>query len=356
MDTTDASQWSEDRNRNEWGSTSRLLAQVPADKAEVFSSVGHDDNAGILVSGAGALIAAAGITRNPTCPILVDRRRYAGRNRPRGTARFDPAWIESQRALDTAIVLTDSGYVGEGDREALVAILEQTTMAGDNVCAVLPLHISWLAEPGVKLLTGEVNQHQVPVALVLEHATDPLGTQKAVSGLKQLLDQAQVPISLLCTDISGLGAIAHGAAWAAVGVTSALRHLYPANKKGPPPPPVPARHAIVPRLMTFMNAGRIAEGWALARGHEDLDENLWRCWCAECGNRTMDRFATCAELSLAIHNISILEELHQQITGPDSWERAIRDALGCYWWMKDEYRLTWKPPGFMNAWLPRSRH
>ncbi|MEW9527296.1 hypothetical protein [Microbispora sp. NPDC049125] len=354
MSTTDASQRSEDRDRGGLNLNNRLLMQVPADQATDFWSVGDDDSGGIVVTGASALTAASTRTHKMTRPVLVDRRRYSGRGRLRGTARFDPSWIESQRALSTTTVLTDSGYVGEGDQEALVAILEQTTRAGDNVCAVLPLHITWLADPGLKLLVGEVNQYQVPVALVLEHASDPLSTQRAVTGLKNLLSQAQVPVSLLCTDISGLGAIAYGAAWAAVGVTSALRHLYPADKKGPPFRPSPARHAIVPRLMTFMNVERIAEGWARAQLHADLDENLWRCWCTECGNRTMDRFVTCTDLSLAIHNVSILDDLHQQITGPESWKRAISDALGWYLWMQDEYHLTWDSPAFMNAWLPKS--
>lgn len=197
-----------------------------------------------MVSGAGALIAADDKGRETSWPVLADRRRYAGKNRPRGTVRFDPFWIDRQRELKTATVLTDSGYVGEGDVEALVAILGKATRAGENVCAVLPLHISWLADPGVKLLTREVNRYEVPAALVLEHSTDPLGAQYAVRGLKQLLSQTQVPVSLLCTDISGLGAIAHGAAWAAVGITAALRHLYPADKKGPPFKGSPARHAI----------------------------------------------------------------------------------------------------------------
>ncbi|MET8140832.1 hypothetical protein ABZU32_11035 [Sphaerisporangium sp. NPDC005288] len=355
MDTTDVSQQSGDRDRGGLDLTHRLLVQVPADRAGELWSVGDDDDGGLVVSGAGALTAASAGARGTTRPVLVDRRRYAGKNRPPGTVRFDISWIEGQRDLNTATVLTDSGYVGKGDHAALAAILEQTTRAGDNVCAVLPLHLSWLANPGVKHLIVEVNHHEVPVALVLEYGSDPLGTQYAVTGLKHLLSQARVPVSLLCTDISGLGAMAYGAAWAAVGVTSSLRHLYPASGTGPPFRALRPRHAIVPRLMTLMNAERIAEGWALVQRHDDVDESLWRCDCAECGNRTMDRFATCTDLSLAAHNVNILGDLHQQVTSPASWDQAISDALGWYVWMQNEYHLTWEPPAFMNAWLPKSR-
>ncbi|GAA0397557.1 hypothetical protein Acor_74700 [Acrocarpospora corrugata] len=355
MDTTDAAQRSGDRDRGGSDLTNRLLAQIPADRAGDFWSVGDYGDGGIVVSGAGSLTAVSRRTQGMTWPLLVDRRRYAGSNRPRGTVKFDPSWIGIQRDLNTATVLTDSGYVGEGDHEALVAILEQTMRAGANVTAVLPLHISWLADPGVKFLISEVNQREVPVALVLERAADPLGTQYAVNGLKHLLSQAQASVGLLCTDISGLGAIAYGASWAAVGVTSALRHLYPVDKKGPPGGQQRTRHAIVPRLMTFMNVERIAEGWAHVQRHDDLDESLWRCDCVECGNRTMDRFVTCTDLSLAAHNICVLDDLHQQVTTPDSWKWAISNALGWYLRIHDEFHITWESPAFMNAWLPRSQ-
>ncbi|MET8000835.1 hypothetical protein [Nonomuraea glycinis] len=354
MGTSEVNQEAGDGDRGGPNLTRCLFVQVKAEQAADFWSAGDHDGGGIVLSGADALRAASARARQMSRPVLADRRRYAGKNRPRGTARFAPAWIESQRAVNMATVLTDSGYVGQGDHEALEAILKQAASAGPDVCAVLPLHISWLADPGVKPLMAEVNQHEVPVALVLEHSGDPLGTQYAVNGLKRLLGESLVPVGLLSTDISGLGAMAYGAAWAAVGVTSSLRHLYPADRKGGLPFGAKrARHAIVPRLMTFMNVDRIAEGWANAQRHDDVDENLWRCFCVECGNRTMDRLVTCTELSLAAHNISILAELHQQVTDAASWEQAIGDALGCYDLLRHEYQVAWEPPAFMYAWLPR---
>jgi hypothetical protein len=66
----------------------------------------------------------------------------------------------------------------------------------------------WLSA-GLKKLLTEVNEHGVP---------DPLEIKKAVNGLVQLLQQAEVPVGLLSTDLSGLGAIAFGALWSAIGV------------------------------------------------------------------------------------------------------------------------------------------
>jgi hypothetical protein len=78
----------------------------------------------------------------------------------------------------------------------------------------------------LKRLTAEVNQHGIPVALVLEHKDDPLGPHRAVKGLIDFLAGTEAPVSMLCCDISALGTLAFGADWAAAGVRSGLRHLY----------------------------------------------------------------------------------------------------------------------------------
>ncbi|MEV0229319.1 hypothetical protein [Nonomuraea sp. NPDC050786] len=356
MDAIQASERSESGDPDRSPLANRLLVQIPANRAEEFWYLGADYGAGIVVSG-GQALSAVSLHKEELAqrPVMVDRRRYAGAKRPSGTTLFTQSWIQTQRQMRLPVVLTDSGYVGRADRSALVAILEQTVRAGTEVTAVLPLSASWLADDEVKHLIGEINQHRVPVALVLEHTADPLATQWAVRGLKHLLEQARPAVSLLCTDLSGIGALAHGAAWVAVGVTSSLRHLYPADRPGPPYGTLPTKYAIVPRLLSFMRVERILEGWAHTQQHDDLVEDLWRCACAECGNRTMDRFATCADVSLAAHNASVLDDLQQQVTSPASWASAIDGALGWYQWIEDEYHLIWEPPRFMNAWLPRSQ-
>jgi hypothetical protein len=356
MDAIQAGESAESGDHSRFPLTNRLLMQIPAGRAEEFWDLGADYGAGIVVSGAQALsVVSAHRGGRAERPVMVDRRRYAGTKRASGTTLFTRSWIETQRRMNVPVVLTDSGYVGQADRAALVAILEQTAAAGSGVTAVLPLHSSWLADDEVKYLVNEINHHQVPVALVLEHSADPLGTQWAVRGLKHLLEQARPSVSLLCTDLSAMGALAHGAAWAAIGVTSSLRHLYPADSHGPPYRTPSAGHAIVPRLLSFMKVERILEGWALTQQHDDLVEDLWRCACLECGNRTMDRFATCTEISLAAHNASVLDDLQQQVTSPAAWASAINGALRWYQWIEDEYHLIWERPKFMNAWLPKSQ-
>ena len=68
----------------------------------------------------------------------------------------------------------------------------------------------------------------MPIALVLEHQKDPLSVLETVRGLVALIRQVPA-VGLLCSDVSALGALAFGASWAAVGVRTSLRHLYPAD-------------------------------------------------------------------------------------------------------------------------------
>jgi hypothetical protein len=93
---------------------------------------------------------------------------------------------------------------------------------------VLPLDARWFAAPPVyEALAREINKYDVPVAVVIEHESDPFGVRYVVTGFLELLDAVRVPVLLLRSDVSALGALCHGAHAAAIGTTSALRHLYP---------------------------------------------------------------------------------------------------------------------------------
>jgi len=212
--------------------TDQLLVQAEPDDLDVVLKLADRDGGGLVLTGERAVEACKARWRGSfTRPVLVDRRRYAGRARRRGTEPLTDHWLSGQQEAGVTAVLSDSGYIGEGDGRALGSVLAQSAGAGSPVVAVLPLHISWL-DAGLKKLTSEINEHGVPAALVLEHSGDPLGAQWAVKGLTKLLANAEVPVSMLCCDISGIGALAFGADWSAVGVRSRLRHLYPTDDSG----------------------------------------------------------------------------------------------------------------------------
>ncbi|HKB30116.1 MAG TPA: hypothetical protein VKD26_04695, partial [Streptosporangiaceae bacterium] len=167
--------------------TGCLTVQVAAREPLEALRLGDRPGGGIVFTGAGAIEAVHAAHRQGfSRPMLTDRRRYAGAARARGTAALARSWLAGQRAANVAAVLTDSGYIGEGDLAALRAVLRQATEAGPDVTAVLPLHPHWLHQDR-ETLVAEVIEHGVPVALVLEHRGDPLATPRAVAGLINLL-------------------------------------------------------------------------------------------------------------------------------------------------------------------------
>ncbi len=170
--------------------TGCLLIQVASKEPLEVVRLADRAGSGVVFTGAGAIEAIHAVRRHPwKRPLLADRRRYTGTARIRGTASFAPSWLAGQRDAGVTPVLTDSGYIGDGDVTALRAILRQAAEAGPDVTAVLPLHERWLHQDRATLI-AEVTAHEAPVALVLEHAEDPLASSEAVAGLTELLRNA----------------------------------------------------------------------------------------------------------------------------------------------------------------------
>lgn len=327
----------------------RLLVQATARDLDV-PRLADREGSGLVFSGEGAIAAARATRRRGFGrPVLVDRRRYAGNSRVRGTAPLSSRWLADQRDLDVAAVLTDSGYIGAGDEQALTSVLGQAAAAGGEVTAVLPLHMRWLRQD-LKKLIFEIVHHEVPVALVLEHPKDPLGTRVAVSGLVELL-RTEASVALLGGDVSALGAIAFGARWAAVGMRTNLRHLYPRTHPDRGWHPSGARSALVDAALSIVTVDRILAAWAAAP-----DAAVWRCPCGTCHERTLDWLQTASEVETNAHTFELLLDRRDELvrTEPgrpreEYWRERCRHALHLY----DELgleELGWDPPAFLRAW------
>ncbi|MDP4508818.1 NADPH-dependent FMN reductase family protein, partial [Nonomuraea turcica] len=194
----------------------RLLVQVSVrDVYDAVALAGHPGS-GLVFTGQAGHDAVRMVRRSGyDGPLLADRRRYAGSARVRGTARLSADWIADQVESGATAPLTDSGYIGKGDHEALHAILEQAAQ-WDGVIAVLPVHAQWVAEDRPVLLRA-VAGYGTPVALVVEDGPP----------------YRPLPFPLLSAGVPALAALAHGAEWAAVGVREVLRHLYPERRDRP---------------------------------------------------------------------------------------------------------------------------
>ncbi|MBB5957589.1 hypothetical protein FHS29_004184 [Saccharothrix tamanrassetensis] len=286
-------------------------------------------------------------------PILYDAARYAGRARSPATAEFTKPWLAWQRKLDGP-VLTDSGYVDHRDLNGLRSILRRTMRLGDDVLAVLPLHIDWLKAPQDReVLLSEITLADVPVAIALEHAADPLAVQQVVHGLLALIGSG-VPVVLLRSDVSAVGALCHGAHAAAVGTTTSLRHVYPiptssfARKA--------AVAAYVPHLMSYLSVDKIAA----AVQHSPQHVNLWTCECVSCGGRTMDHFATIRDARTLQerafrHSVELLHLLRDELFPLAAAERRRawfeRCRIAGFDHLEMRHQLPgWHTPGFLGAW------
>ena len=335
--------------------TDCLLVQAEPRDLETVVALADRDGGGLVLTGRNAVEACGSARqRGFSHPLLADRRRYAGNARALGTAPLTKSWLEGQAAVGMAAVLTDSGYIGRGDQAALQSVLDQAAAADTEVVAVLPLHIGWLG-PDRKILLSEVNAHAVPVALVLEHAKDPLGSRVAVSGLIEFLRGSQVPVSLLSTDVSGIGAVAFGAQWSAVGVRPALRHLYPVRGDGWNPSPQVS--ALVRPRLSVVSVQKIAEAWARTCTNQDWTQDVWTCHCWTCGGRTADWMATASEAEVNAHTFEILSELRDGLSAlppgrirERSWTSKCNAAVSRYDELKLDLRIGWEAPGYLRNW------
>jgi hypothetical protein len=212
------------------------------------------------------------------------------------------------------------------------------------------LHARWLCEDRATLI-AEVTAHDVPVALVLEHASDPLGTPEAVAGLADLL--ANTPsVSLLGTGVAGLAAIAFGAHWAAVGIRSSLRaftpvdlQLHPRRRKRrwhPAPQEVLAAPVLSFRPVDVIIAASVGNP-------------AWVCRCSRCHGRTPEWLASAQSVDADAHTIDVLlhhaERLRRRAPGParaQAWRALCRQALSRYreLGLAD---LDWQPPCVIAA-------
>jgi hypothetical protein len=125
--------------------TEGLLVQAEPRDLEAVLALADRDEGGLVMTGRNAVEACGSARqRGFSRLLLADRRRYAGNAKALGTAPLTKGWLDGQAAAGTVAVLTDSGYIGQGDQMALQSVLDQAAAADTDVVAVLPLHIGWL--------------------------------------------------------------------------------------------------------------------------------------------------------------------------------------------------------------------
>ena len=327
-------------------STADRVAQVCA--AEQLGAVYTipRDRQGCLPSGYAKAEAAIRIHRHRTGStesLLLDAQRYSGKHRTRGTEPQDLGWTAYQHRQGLAWALTDSGFIAEDDRPAMVATLEEGTRHRGQVVIAMPMHSSWLSRHADEV-RRRIDATGRPVAVMLEHSDDPLGTRATVQGLLEVL-QASVPVALLRCDVSAIGALAYGAALAAVGTRTGLRHIFPL---GPGRPGSGKIAAVVPRALAYRQLEKIREA-VMA----DNDQTHWTCQCSRCAGVTLDGIFT--EDDAFQHSLATLADLAEEVlASPDpvsTWKSKCVVAQFGAIDIRQETGLDWPIPPFLKHWL-----
>jgi len=265
-----------------------LLVQASAGEAVRIASWADRPGGGLVVTGRDGLAAAQHLVAEGFGrPVLVDAARYR-HSKVRPEARLSQSWVDWQRAAGLPAALTDTGYIGHGDGEALCSVLDQAAYLGPGVVAVLPLHPSWLVDD-IERLCAEVAAVEVPIALVIESGGDPFAVMAIVDGLLRLL-RLGLPVIVLRADVSGLGTLCFGGYAAAVGLRDNLRRG-PVRRGRAEPPAV-----LVPQLLRFVELDRLD-----AAIMADPGSPLWRCECDVCAGTELSWLGVTGGLQDAAH-------------------------------------------------------
>lgn len=332
----------------------RLLIHCTPSQADTAAEIATAHDTGLVVTGASAdTIAHRLREKGFDGPILCDADRYSGPRRVDGGRGIHPAWCRRQQELGL-VPLTDSGYLEPDNWNALRSILRVAALQRRPVIAMLPLAARWFAEShAVDDLARELDSYGVAVAVAIEHASDPFSVQYVVRHFLHLLRTTQVPVLLLRSDVSALGALCHGAFAAATGTTSSLRHIYPLTSKGIPRAAFPA--VFIRHLLSYHRLDTCET--VFARTPET--SHFWLCDCVVCGGTTPDRLHDSDDqYSVALrHSLHAQLLLHDEIfrhtDTPDqrasAWHEACSHALFVHRQVA-EHVPDWRTPAHLKSW------
>ncbi len=281
----------------------RLLIQCRPSQADTAAEIAAAHDGGLVLTGAEPEAIVRRLRRRGFGgPILCDADRYSGKRRVSAGRGIRFAWCRRQHDLGL-IAVTDSGYLDTRNWTGLRTILRAASKQRGPVIAMLPLAARWFATRALsEAIARELNAYGVPVAVALEHAGDPFGTQYVVRHFLHLLRATTVPVLLLRSDVSAIGALCHGAHAAAIGTMSTLRHFHPVTPHGRPRPP--GVSVFIRHLLSYH---RLDTCEAVFAGTPDTSQ-FWLCDCVVCGGATPARLRAADDpATVALHH-----SLHSQ--------------------------------------------
>lgn len=319
---------------------------VPANDFQLIESCGNVADAVTVKGPTGPETVQKLRRRDWDRPVIFDRAGYDPK-----TKAIDPErWFDRQEAAGADRLLTAGTWVEwDPTGDALkVAVATEALRTADRPTAtvVLAVDYRWLTK-APRDLVDALSELDRPVALVLAHATDPLGASGAVDGLRAVTSLVR-DISILRTDHGGLGAIVHGAGHAALGLIGTYRHFVPVGKSGGGKIGDRTARVFIREMLDWFTALTIS-GWVAAAA--DM-----RCYLRCCNGARLDRFFDpLHEADAAVHNRLTLADLADDILNAPVDERRsyfsnmCRQAVSRYGAMGKMSMVT-KPKDQLLQW------
>ena len=323
---------------------------------------------GVVLAGERAVgVAARMRASGPRGPLLVDPATYekaTTSDLAQGPQQLSldgmPRWLAVQRSLDVDLVLHPAGLVRWPHRDQLAMAVEHGVACCDlarpsQAAVVLALDSRWLSKSADEVVEI-IGDLELPVAIVLEDPYDPLSESSAIRGLLHLVSEVE-QLMLLRADLHALGALAHGAAAAAIGTNPSLRHLHPPRNSGRGG----ARVRDTSPSVLVRSLGRYGRGSWLQQVEDD--DGLLGCDLdACCDGRPLQRFGAPDETGIlaaeaVLHNVVTVNAMAADLfdAAPsgrrETWVEYCRSSFNANQYLLDRTgirKLT--PPRYLETW------
>lgn len=316
---------------------------------------------GIVVLGStGAGLARRLRTGGYSGTVLHDPVEYENDpNRPRAASLFglEDDTVNLQADLRVTAYLSPSAYVAGGDTRQLDQVLADGVtfcqLAGKRqhrapAYMVLPLATAWLSKRLYPTLRASLSGVTERIALMVADPGDPLGSAAAVGNLVDLL-RARPTTSMLRTDASGLGALAWGSGFVAVGTTPTVRHFAGWGKKGFAKVADPSPRVLCRTVLYYVRGSRLAAA--------DGDQRLLDCRCGVCNGLSLRRLSEPIDDPTGReHSAAVLAEIAAWLRSlpprdrPAAWRDECARALSDAATLEGLTGAIFDPPAALKAW------
>jgi hypothetical protein len=261
--------------------------------------------------------------------VLIDPAVYAPQAKTEPETLFDyDDWLIRQQAAGVPLILTDTPRIRNKDISALRKALARWDAIDEPTLVVLPIEPWWLRK-GLPGLIEEVRAAGRPVAVALLHRYNGLDIKGAVAGLLEFISAVKpLPVVLLRSDISAIGAVAHQAFAGFVGWSANSRH-------GPLPMRQPegdderdeSPSVLVPVLNDYLKTSKLSVFARIRR------PDVLRCDDRVCRGDSLLRIADLCETDLRdgrmlayVHNLASIEQLARRVLAAadprDAWRET----------------------------------